>query len=63
MAATPLVLRADPELHGFLPRALRTPGAAVGWDGDATVGHVVQSVGVPLTEVGALVLDGVPVPP
>lgn len=28
-----------------------------------SLGHVVQSVGVPLTEVGALLLDGVPVAP
>jgi uncharacterized protein with PIN domain len=29
----------------------------------ATVGHVVQSLGVPLTEVGDLLIDGCPVPP
>lgn len=32
------------------------------FDPDATVGHVVQSAGVPLSEVGALRLDGEPVP-
>ncbi len=33
------------------------------FDGDATVGHLVQAAGVPLTEVGGLRLDGVAVPP
>src|SRR4051794_5752766 len=30
------------------------------FDPDATVGHLVQAAGVPLTEVGHLVLDGTP---
>jgi uncharacterized protein len=32
------------------------------FDPDATLGHLVQSAGVPLTEVGGLRLDGEPVP-
>lgn len=32
------------------------------FDPDATVGHVVQAAGVPLTEVGGVRLDGEPVP-
>src|SRR5262249_60773663 len=35
----------------------------VGWDGVSSRGHVVQSLGVPLTEVGRLVVNGRPVPP
>ncbi|SFT91082.1 Mut7-C ubiquitin [Geodermatophilus amargosae] len=31
-------------------------------DPDTTVGHLVQAAGVPLTEVGTLLVDGVPVP-
>jgi uncharacterized protein with PIN domain len=31
------------------------------FDPDATVGHLVQAAGVPLTEVGELLLDGMPV--
>jgi uncharacterized protein with PIN domain len=34
----------------------------LGFDPDATAGHVVQAAGVPLTEVGILRLDGEPVP-
>jgi uncharacterized protein with PIN domain len=33
------------------------------WDPDATLAHVVQAAGVPLTEVGALQVDGVPAGP
>src|SRR5262249_16766336 len=37
--------------------------ARVGCDGVSSLGHVVQSLGVPLTEVGRLVVNGRPVPP
>lgn len=63
MTAGSLVVRLDPALWAFLPRERRAPSWTVPWDGDATVGHVVQSLGVPLTEVGALHLDGSPVLP
>lgn len=63
MTAGSLVVRLDPALWAFLPRERRAPSWTVPWDGDATVGHVVQSLGVPLTEVGALHLDGTPVLP
>ncbi|WP_254920644.1 Mut7-C ubiquitin/RNAse domain-containing protein [Blastococcus mobilis] len=33
------------------------------FDADATVGHLIQAAGVPLTEVGRLRLDGAAVPP
>ncbi|MET7512067.1 Mut7-C RNAse domain-containing protein [Streptomyces sp. NPDC005480] len=47
------------ELELFVPHA-RRGGAAVPLvtDGVSTLGHVIESLGVPLTEVGALVVDG-----
>lgn len=48
-----------PELELFVPHA-RRGGAAVPLvtDGVSTLGHVIESLGVPLTEVGVLVVDG-----
>ncbi|AIV34478.1 Mut7-C ubiquitin/RNAse domain-containing protein [Streptomyces sp. R1] len=52
-----------PELHLFVPRA-RTAGAVrATTDGVSTLGHLVESLGVPLTEVGTLLVDGREVPP
>lgn len=51
----------DPRLHLFVGPAQRTAGATVRCDGVSTLGHVVESLGVPLTEVGALRVDGSPV--
>ncbi|GGY01782.1 Mut7-C RNAse domain-containing protein [Streptomyces djakartensis] len=51
-----------PELHVFIPRARRTDTVRTATDGVSTLGHVVESLGVPLTEVGALVVDGREVP-
>ncbi|WP_371483217.1 Mut7-C RNAse domain-containing protein [Kitasatospora sp. NBC_00315] len=48
----------DPELHVFLAAARRVARSAVRTDRAATLGHVVESLGVPLTEVGELVVDG-----
>jgi uncharacterized protein len=59
-----VVVRVAEPLAFLLPlkdRAARTRRLA--FDPDATVGHVVQAAGVPLTEVGALALDGAPVGP
>ncbi|QTE00569.1 Mut7-C ubiquitin/RNAse domain-containing protein [Streptomyces cyanogenus] len=49
-----------PELALFVPRA---PHRTLVTDGVSSLGHVVESLGVPLTEVGALVVDGRTVPP
>ncbi|WP_338702340.1 Mut7-C RNAse domain-containing protein [Streptomyces sp. Q6] len=47
------------ELGLFVPAARRGGVAApLRTDGVSTLGHVVESLGVPLTEVGALVVDG-----
>ncbi|MGX1560787.1 Mut7-C RNAse domain-containing protein [Streptomyces sp. NPDC055506] len=51
-----------PELHVFAPRARRAGTVRAATDGVAGLGHVVESLGVPLTEVGALVVDGREVP-
>ncbi|MBO0818419.1 MAG: Mut7-C ubiquitin/RNAse domain-containing protein [Actinobacteria bacterium] len=51
------------ELRLFLKPAHRTGPVWVGCDGVSSLGHLVQSLGVPLTEVGRLVVNGRPVPP
>ncbi|MFE2260304.1 Mut7-C RNAse domain-containing protein [Streptomyces griseosporeus] len=51
-----------PELHLFVPQARRAGAAPAPVDGVSTLGHVVESLGVPLTEVGSLVVDGREVP-
>ncbi len=51
-----------PELGLFVPQRRRSGATAVGTDGVSTLGHVVESLGVPLTEVGALLVDGRQVP-
>jgi uncharacterized protein len=59
-----VLLRLDPDLRWLLPPRLRAAGEReLGFDPDATVGHLVQAAGVPLTEVGDLVLDGTPTGP
>ncbi|MFI2412395.1 Mut7-C RNAse domain-containing protein [Streptomyces sp. NPDC018947] len=52
-----------PELRLFVPRARPTGTTRTTTDGVSTLGHVVESLGVPLTEVGALLVDGREVPP
>ncbi|KUO11863.1 Mut7-C RNAse domain-containing protein [Streptomyces sp. DSM 15324] len=51
-----------PELALFVPHARRTGTHPLAVDGVSTLGHVVESLGVPLTEVGTLVVDGREVP-
>jgi uncharacterized protein len=52
-----------PDLHVFVSAAHRSGPAPVRTDGAASLGHVVESLGVPLTEVGALLVGGAPVHP
>ncbi|MEU7579360.1 Mut7-C RNAse domain-containing protein [Streptomyces sp. NPDC041068] len=47
-----------PELALFVPHGRRDGATTAVTDGASTLGHVVESLGVPLTEVGALVVDG-----
>jgi uncharacterized protein len=54
-----LVVRPDPRLWMFLAPRHRRPQFETTYDGEASLGHVVQAVGVPLTETGLLTIDGV----
>jgi uncharacterized protein len=54
-------LRYDEDLRFFLAPRHRQPCLRVPRDGTSTVGHLVESLGVPLTEVGTLVVGGRPV--
>jgi uncharacterized protein len=54
-------LRYDEDLRFFLAPRHRQPSVRVPCDGTSTVGHLVESLGVPLTEVGTLVVGGRPV--
>lgn len=56
-------IRVAPELALFLRPGRRGGSGRVRCDGVSSLGHVVQSLGVPLTEVGALVVNGVPEEP
>jgi uncharacterized protein with PIN domain len=54
-----IIISFAPELHVFVTPARRAEeGARVRTDGASTLGHVVESLGVPLTEVGGLTVDG-----
>jgi uncharacterized protein len=55
-------VRVAPELAFLLPGRDRAARARrLRFDPDATIGHLVQAAGVPLTEAGAIHLDGRPV--
>ncbi|NUP49809.1 MAG: hypothetical protein HOW97_21230 [Catenulispora sp.] len=62
MAKAAITFTFDPRLHLFVAGPNRTAAARVETDGVSSLGHVVESLGVPLTEVGALLADGRPVP-
>jgi uncharacterized protein with PIN domain len=51
-----------PDLGLFVPQHRRRGVTPLAVDGVSTLGHVIESLGVPLTEVGALVVDGRQVP-
>jgi uncharacterized protein with PIN domain len=51
------------ELGMFLRPSRRGGPVLVALDGTSSLGHVVESLGVPLTEVGRLLVNGQPVPP
>ncbi|MFC8174676.1 Mut7-C RNAse domain-containing protein [Streptomyces sp. NPDC057235] len=50
-----------PGLRLFVPSERRTGPTPVTTDGASSLGHVVESLGVPLTEAGRLLVDGRPV--
>jgi uncharacterized protein len=55
-----LGVQVDADLRWLLPARARRPHVEVEVAPTDTLGHVVQSLGVPLTEVGTLLLDGHP---
>jgi uncharacterized protein with PIN domain len=60
MAHVEIEIGFDPALHVFVGPEHRRPGglAPARTDGTSSLGHVVEALGVPLTEVGALRVDG-----
>jgi uncharacterized protein len=54
-------LSVAPELRLFVPPERRQGRTTLVTDGSSTLGHVVESVGVPLTEAGRLLVDGIQV--
>ena len=56
-------MHVDPELRFLLPVRHRSGDVLVVPDGTSSMGHVVESLGVPLTEVGELRAGGVRVAP
>ena len=56
-------LRIDEDLWFFLAPRNRRMGVHVPCDGTSTIGHLVEALGVPLTEVGSLATGGQPVAP
>ncbi|MFT2016689.1 Mut7-C RNAse domain-containing protein [Streptomyces sp. 796.1] len=50
------------DLHLFLAPDRRGAPFSLVTDGTSSLGHVVEAVGVPLTEVGELLVDGRPAP-
>jgi uncharacterized protein with PIN domain len=63
MGESGVCLGFDEDLWLFLAPRNRRPGVRVPRDGTSTVGHLVEALGVPLTEVGTLVVGGQPVAP
>ncbi|MER5974845.1 Mut7-C RNAse domain-containing protein [Streptomyces sp. NPDC002055] len=63
MDESALRLRIPAGLRLFLAARHRGREVPVTADGTSSLGHLVESVGVPLPEVGALVVDGRPVEP
>ncbi|MFK4098876.1 Mut7-C RNAse domain-containing protein [Streptomyces sp. NPDC019531] len=62
MSAPEIHVEFAPELALFVPHGRRRGATPVTTDGASSLGHVVESLGVPLTEVGALLVGGREVP-
>ncbi|MEY9909316.1 uncharacterized protein with PIN domain [Catenulispora sp. MAP12-49] len=60
VAKADITITFDAGLHIFLAAANRRAGAAVETDATSSLGHVVEALGVPLVEVGELLVDGRP---
>lgn len=59
--ASELTVGFAPELRLFLPARRRAGTLLLAVDGTSTIGHLIESVGPPLTEVGGIEVDGRPV--
>lgn len=53
-----VLIEVDAELRPFLAPADRGGRVAVALDGTSTLGHLIESIGVPLPEVGRIEMDG-----
>lgn len=58
-----ITIRVADELLMFLPATRRESPARVPYDGTSTLGHLVESLGVPLPEAGPMTADGEPAGP
>jgi uncharacterized protein with PIN domain len=58
-----VLLRVAPELRPLLPARHRPGDVRLASDGTATIGHLVESAGIPLTEVGGIRIRGMRVEP
>ncbi|NEE12916.1 hypothetical protein G3M58_41490, partial [Streptomyces sp. SID7499] len=56
-----ITLEVAPELRLFVPHDRRGGPTPLVTDGSSTLGHVIESLGVPLTEAGTLLVNGGPV--
>lgn len=63
MELTGAVVDLDPDLRLFLRPRYRPGPVLIPCDGVSSLGHLVQSLGVPLTEVGSLTVNGVTAEP
>src|SRR5213079_1970855 len=63
MARPEAEVRFTAELRMFLARRHRGGQVRVACDGVSSLGHVVESLGVPLTEIGVLAVNGALVTP
>ncbi|MYV63354.1 hypothetical protein GTW37_33320, partial [Streptomyces sp. SID4931] len=53
-----ITLEVAPELRLFVPHDRRGGPTPLVTDGSSTLGHVIESLGVPLTEAGTLLVNG-----
>ncbi|MDP9817089.1 Mut7-C ubiquitin/RNAse domain-containing protein [Spirilliplanes yamanashiensis] len=60
---TTATIRIDASLHPLLPSRHRRAELTVPADGVATVGHAVESLGLPRTEIGPVTVGGAPADP
>jgi uncharacterized protein len=60
MGGETAIVRIAPSLRFMLPLRYRHGSAVVAVDGTSTLGHVVEAVGVPRTEIGELLVNGRP---